>query len=364
MAIVTSYQPSPLSLPASAPVTRRFADPRSHRRGEPPLGEEDLAAYERRTIFHDVFLGDGTLLAIGPPLLNLAARVRPLRCRVLHADGSASSPLRHRLERHERCTLHRFRLPPSCRGATELRASVELATGQRAEFDAVRQQLAPVFLQVATLQKDNRVEWIADWLDHLARLGVERVLLYDNDSADARGLPARLRALEGIPDVVLVHWPFPYGPGRSHYNQFAQAGQLNHAHLCLGGAEWCGHFDVDEYPVSGDGRSLVEHLEALSPRTGLLRLDSWWAPRVSGGETIAEPFVPLVPPGPPGPPATFPTVRDFRFRERTARGRAQKYVVRDPCPEVGAVCTTPDCASAGGGGARQRSDSVSCTTSR
>lgn len=319
MAIVTSYQPSPLFLPPSAPLARRFLDPRSHRRGEPPLGEADLPVYERHTIFHDVFLGDGALLAVGPPLVNLAARVRPIRCRILRDDGSSSPPLRHRLERHERCTLHRFRLPPAWRDATTLRASVELATGQRAEFDAVRQSLAPVFLQVATLQKDNRVEWIADWLGHLARLGVERVLLYDNDSADARELPARLRALEGIPDVVLVHWPFPYGPGRSHYNQFAQPSQLNHAHLCFGGAEWCGHFDVDEYPVSGSGHSLVEHLEALSPRTGLLRLDSWWAPRVSG-EGTAE--------GRAGPTAEFPTVRDFRFRERAARGKARKYLVR------------------------------------
>ena len=38
-------------------------------------------------------------------------------------------------------------------------------------------------LQFASMQKDTPFEWIADWLANAARLGVGRVLLYDNGSA-------------------------------------------------------------------------------------------------------------------------------------------------------------------------------------
>ena len=33
-----------------------------------------------------------------------------------------------------------------------------------------------------------------------------------------------------------VDWPFPFGPVRSHYNQFAQASQVVHASLRFGNA--------------------------------------------------------------------------------------------------------------------------------
>ena len=256
----------------------------------------------------------------------------------LTLPGKGGRALAHRMRRHDRVTVHRFALPRALAGSDALDVRLAFAHGQVEELAARRTRLPPVTLQVTTLQKDNPIEWILDWLAWLGLAGVERVLLYDNASAGADALfGALLDACAGrtLPALVFVDWPYAYGPTRSYYNQFAQATQNNHAHRCLGGAAWTGHFDVDEYPVAsagpdgdpyggpgggpsggpsggpGTADALRRRVEAAGSRTGLLRLDSHWMPDVREDA-----------------PDVLPTVRDFAHRERAARGRAHKYLVR------------------------------------
>ena len=337
MADVLIYCPTPFTLPPGDTPARDFLEPRSHHPGRPPLDASDYAAYDKHTLFHDVFLAGKEILAIGPPLLNLAPIVQPIRCRASLPGEPPSAPLPGHLQQRERCYVHRFRLPAALRDEERLRVRIELATGHALEATLQRPALARVFLQFATLQKDNAFAWIADWLRYAARSGVDRVLLYDNASADAETLPERLGALEGVPAIVLVHWPYAYGPTRSYHNRFAQASQLNHAHECLGEAEWTGHFDLDEYPVTGKGRSLCDLLRDQSARTGLLRIDSFWAPRLDVGRTATVPAARSLAGTDHGAnenertdaaEAAPPTARDFAFRERAPRAKAHKYLVR------------------------------------
>jgi len=329
VARVTVYRPTALSLPENSRRKRRFLDKRSQLSGRALLDEGDYAQYDQRSLFHDMFLDGDDLCAVGPPLLNLKREVMPFRLRVHLPNGSSSDVLRHRMRQGDRVLTHRFRLPAEITHADELRVSIDLATGQRAEVRATRSKLAPVFLQFATLQKNSPFVWLADWLGHAARLGVERVILYDNGSDGFETLPERLRALSLAPEIVLVHWPYAYGPLRNYRNRFSQPSQIVHSHSCFGASDWSGNFDIDEYLVLGPsagasaygsyssagpslaGPSLIERLRRCSPRTGLLRLDSYWVPRVGDG-----------------PRDAVPTARDFAYRERQLRGKSFKYLLR------------------------------------
>lgn len=322
--LLSRVRPVPVSLAPAGALARTFDDARQHLPGRPPLERRDYAEFERHALFHDVYLaaaGDA-IEAVGPPLANLARHVLPV---VATLPAHADRVLPHRMHRHDRVTLHRFALPRPLHGADVLEARFAFAHGQSAELAVRRRLLPPVALQVVTLQKDNPAAWILDWLDWLAVTGVERVLLYDNGSADVTAIEAALAARAArlarghgraaAPHVVLVDWPFAYGPTRSYYNQFAQATQNNHAHRALGGATWTGHFDVDEYPVVGadpDPRGSLRRLvDAAGRRTGLLRLDSHWVPDLRAA-----------------PDAGMPRAHDFAHRERAPRGRGHKYLVR------------------------------------
>lgn len=305
------YVPTPVASPRSAERTRRFEDPRQHLPGRPPLEACDYASYDRHAIFHDVYLAaDGRAMeALGPPLVDLADDLLPVEARLDGEDG----PLLHRCHRWDRVTLHRF-VPRARAGRREpisgRRLSLRFADGTCDELAIARPSLAPVEVQFTTLQKDNPVEWIEDWLRYLADIGVERVLFYDNASTNRDAVLARLSSAELPLALVWIDWPYPYGPARGHDNQFSQATQNSHAHRCPGGAAWIGHFDVDECP-SG---TLADDLHGLLARTpgriGLLRVDSCWVPDVGGDR------------------GTPPRASDFIWRDRTPRGKARKYPVR------------------------------------
>jgi hypothetical protein len=160
------------------------------------------------------------------------------------------------------------------------------------------------------------VEWILDWLFYVAHLGVDRVVLYDNGSDNVEELERALSEVSTELSIVLVDWPYPYGPIRSYYNQFCQATQNNHVYQCFGAADWVGHFDIDEYLIRASDASVVEgSLKELVRNTrshiGLLRFDSYWIPRLEEGSSHQ-----------------LPTVRQFTSRMRRLRGRAHKYLMR------------------------------------
>lgn len=313
MATVTVYRPSPVFLPEDAPVTRRFHDNRSHLPGKPALTDADYKGFETHVIFHDVFLSSDGLRAIGPPLVNLADVVLPITALLVDEQGRESAPLQHQLKLRDRATFHHFALPPSHRSVDVLRVRFILADGTAQEVMARRPSLAPVFLQFVTMQKNNPLPWIMDWLQYSADLGVERVVIYDNGSDGFDDLAAALESAPASLDIVLVDWPFAYGPVRSFYNQFSQPSQNNHTHQCFAAATWVGHFDIDEFLVNRDGLALRDRLAGLNSRIGCLRIDSHWVPYLEGTGS-AE--------------GTLPTVRDFPIREKEARGHAYKYVVR------------------------------------
>lgn len=307
------YRPQAILLPTDSRVTRRFHDSRQHLPGRAPLDESDYAGFETHTIFNDLFLhADGrAVAALGPPLVNLARHVEPIVLTAVDARGLRSR-LPHRYRARDRVTMHRFALPPRLHHVDRLDVELRLGNGQEHTLALRRPGLSPVGLQFVTLQKDNPLDWIVDWLHYLRSIGVERVVLYDNGSQAADELQAGLARLESDLSIVFVEWPFPYGPVRSYYNQFCQASQNNHAHQCFGAAEWTGHFDVDEYPVGAALSGLPDYLRRCGRFTGLVRLDSFWVPRLEGQDVGRR-----------------PSVRDFPIRERETRGRAHKYLARN-----------------------------------
>ncbi len=313
MAIVTEYLPNAIILPDNLGLRRDFLDARSHVPEVPFLDESDYKEHDTTTVFYDVFCGrDGkSIRALGPPFVNLAQHLLPIQAYLTMDGVTYSDPLPHKMENRDRVVFHTFVLPQKIESTTNLQVKFIFANGWDSSVDIKPFYLPDVFLQFTTIQKDNPIKWIIDWINYNKNLGVERIVLYDNNSVYYAELKQRLETEIADVSVVLVNWPSTYGTSRSGYNQFCQAAQNNHAHQCLGFSEWCGFLDVDEYLVCPDKERLQNKLKKAPFWRALFRINNYLVPNIQPKQT-----------------SSLYTVRDYLVRNKALRNKAYKYIAR------------------------------------
>lgn len=238
------------------------------------------AQYDWDTLFYDVYRAERQVVFQGPPLFSFLDRLRE------------SSPF-------DRAFAGLF--PKARHVSTKKRGEIWLRS-DAAHFTldgalgrheiAVQPDGAELFAGrrvLTTLSKDNDPEWIEDWIRFYTRIhGAEAVLLYDNASSAYhwRTLQERLRAR--FPDIriVVVSWPFPYGPSGGPAgavngveapwdSDFCQTGMLQHARFrFLRRARSVLNLDIDELVLSDRGRSIFAATEAS--RSGFVKFEGFW----------------------------------------------------------------------------------------
>ncbi|HXX03136.1 MAG TPA: hypothetical protein VEJ37_02300 [Xanthobacteraceae bacterium] len=134
-----------------------------------------------------------------------------------------------------------------------------------------------------TLSKNNRLEWIQDWIRYHRDIhGATGVLIYDNKSTtySQQDLLGAISEIAGIDRACVVDWPFRYGPQgldakRFWDSDFCQCGAWEHARWAfLQRARSAMNGDVDELVISEDGSSVFEAAERS--RLGIVRYRGHW----------------------------------------------------------------------------------------
>ncbi|RYE10208.1 MAG: hypothetical protein EOP22_05625 [Hyphomicrobiales bacterium] len=252
----------------------------SIRRSRPrPLEHQDTD-YARRfddtSLFYDVFQLDGRVVAVGPPLRNLAELVDSVSASLDGQPVSRESDLLLNVERSSFPGSGKVLSLEAGAGVGRLEAPVQPA--QLDVFDGRRVLL--------TISKDNRLDWIVDWLEFHTRVhGVDAALIYDNGSQSysPADLLERIRHVPGLAAAVVVPWPYKYGPdglpdGRFWDSSFAQPVMWEHARRrFLMRAAAMVNADIDELIVAASGGTLFDHL-ARSPSGALLYPGQWITP--------------------------------------------------------------------------------------
>ena len=260
------YQPKSILLPKNSSI-RRILPKTSE------LNEAQQEKLDVRTIFYDVFLDRNTkeLRALGPRLYNLRHEVFPLTILV---NGEK---VKFRLYHVDRLVfLESEKLLNSIPSSVVV--TFQFNTFEKTiEIDWLRderqlEQYDNISLTISTLQKNNYVEWISDWILWHSRLyDVKRIVLYDNGSSNQKQLMKCLKTLEPEVQIVFVCWPFPYGSKASY--QFCQHGTLNHCRLKFPiSSSYCINLDIDEYLVLRTSDSLKIYLDQKLnlPKLGVL----------------------------------------------------------------------------------------------
>ena len=252
---LAKYAPQAVFVPDGAHVERSFAGYE--------ISDEVRALCDRTTIFCDVLrpANSREVVCIGPPFSDFGYphTVRLLgRRRRFVVEESPWGPRRMSILR--------------VLGTSDVSSADNPDVGLQVDFPAfgidVRVRLprtvprAHIALTLATMNKDNELQWLEDWCNwHHRAHGVGRFVIYDNGSADRDDVYAELvRRVKG-PEFIVVDWDYPYGPPKPHELKFAQTVALNHCRLLFGPyTDWCINLDVDEYLFNAGSRSLASQL--------------------------------------------------------------------------------------------------------
>ncbi len=257
---ISSYFPQSVILPDKV---QRDMRTRQMIIGSELTEREKRQQYDFKTLFYDMFLTDNKkyLVCIGPPLLNLGDPLsiscsdRLLKFSITKLRQGASTM---------KLVIIRIKIPLSIRNNKLtlkfrfVRFSLTVSYFRRPTLPMEKTELT-----LATLQKDNPILWIQDWCRWYRRVhAIKRIVIYDNGSKNFIALKHSLSQLEDI-EIILVHWPFPFGTVRSYHNQYSQIGSENHCHLlfCPRRTRWLTFLDLDEYLYVEDEKPLMDYLK-------------------------------------------------------------------------------------------------------
>lgn len=138
---------------------------------------------------------------------------------------------------------------------------------------------------MVTLQRDNPIEWIEQWMDYHYRVhGIDAFLIYDNSSKNYTPGDLDHKLSRPYLKLKIVPWPYPYGPQGSDYapwdSDYGQYCMLEHAkYRYLSNAALVLNNDIDELIVT-QGPTLTQIQQQLDagPHHCLYYLGRWIEP--------------------------------------------------------------------------------------
>ena len=263
--------PNPTNLPADNGILREPARPIERR------VDNFMEKFDFTTLSFDAFFTDcpGKIVLLGPSFLNLSPMMAKAIVTALPSRARCEFRIRN-MDRHSQMWID---VPTN---TTQIVIESDLG-----HFDITPSaNLSHLFegkRVLLTLSKNNRLEWIQDWVRYNRDIhGANAVLFYDNQSTiySTDELLAALGAISDLDQVCVVSWPFKYGPlgfGYLDYwdSNFCQYGALEHARwMFLQRARSALNSDIDELIVSKNGQSVFEAAERAS--TGMVAFHGVW----------------------------------------------------------------------------------------
>lgn len=265
---------NPICLTLSGAVLPQNSDlTRDHVRKPARQSPHYLDRYDQHTLFYDCVYHaeNGTYLFTAPRFLNLWPEFRDR----LRLDGAPVPGMaRRKSGKYEQVIL---KAPPG---------EVSLDWPGGGWSIPSRPDIADRFAglnSVVTLNKDNDLSWIRDWLAYLIRKhDLQAAVIFDNGStAYSQQDLAQAAADTGLAAVAIISADYPYGPrdsgkGMEIRPKFLQPALLNLARTdILRHARAVLNVDIDEIVMRRSGPNVFDR--AVSSWAGAIHLPGLWA---------------------------------------------------------------------------------------
>lgn len=274
--IITSTDLRSAFLPPNSPVVRDRPRPAQLRQ------QSYDQKFDFHCLFYDVFfsLDNKSIHLVGPPFLNLRQFIEQGTIDVLDtASGETVG-----VEQWKITDLRKVsRLEITLKSAVQ-QATCYLDFGTLGKFSIpVNDNLAHLFTNknvAFTLFKYEPLEWLYDWAEFNVRYHGANALVVNHNScphATSDQIMETLQPLEGLDILVIVHWPYLYGPqaagtGRwdSNFCQLGLFEQMRRRYFSKAAAVF--NSDIDELVVTESHRSLFSLLDESAE--GYMQIDS------------------------------------------------------------------------------------------
>lgn len=257
-----------------------------------PIDNNDLSfddKYDYDHIFYDIFYKTDRIYLLGPPLNNLKEII--LDCDIYLDEILIDS----KIIIHEKPMISRCHLDLKDYVKKDFSNIIFKSKMYGFELSA---HINPSGLGLfenskclMTLNKDNELIWIIDWLQYYVDIHkVDSVILYDNDSVKYSifELCEAISKVKGLKKSVIIPWNYKYGPVKpnKYYFHYSQYVMLEHARLrFLSNSEYVFNVDIDELIlVENDGT--VEDILACTETAGVIFSGEWIEPISIRSEVI------------------------------------------------------------------------------
>ncbi|MFC1395361.1 glycosyltransferase family 92 protein [Acinetobacter junii] len=257
------------------PISSKFkrVSPRKDTLKSPDYDEK----FDSTTLAFDVFMSDDKLVFSGPPAYGLEEFFKSENF-YLDEEPICCGPKVQQLDRTQRNWLF---VEKKVNQFKWVYANIEFNISVNRNFQYLFRGKKTLF----TLSKNNKFEWICDWIKFYKIVHhIDAVLFYDNNS-DNYTLDELKQYLTkenlGV-DIILVPWNFKYGPqggistglkNAPWDSDFCQYGMMEHAkERFLKYAVGVINVDVDELIIAPSGESIFNELE----RNPALHISGKW----------------------------------------------------------------------------------------
>jgi len=248
------------------PISSKFkrVSPRKDTLKSPDYDEK----FDSTTLAFDVFMSDDKLVFSGPPAYGLEEFFKSENF-YLDEEPICCGPKVQQLDRTQRNWLF---VEKKVNQFKWVYANIEFDIIVNENFHHVFKNKKVLF----TLSKNNKLEWISDWIKFYKKIHlIDAVLFYDNNSDyySVEELKEYLIKEKLEVDIIIVPWNFKYGPqgGTSAEvknapwdSDFCQYGMMEHAkERFLKYASGVINVDVDELILNENKKSVFEELEKV-----------------------------------------------------------------------------------------------------
>jgi len=275
MASVTESHPQGWSFTPEQGVTRDWV-PEIYKNDQLQFAMERSEKYDFTAIFYEVSYSPdhGFFYAIGPLLLNFEALVLPMKARYSCDNKKTFTNLDCKLQPkwlgfgNSNILMDAPDLPTG-----KITLEIELANGFKKEFEIDNKPKAHNRVVIATMQKDNNIKWIVDWLNYYRSLGVFDFRIYDNGSNNVSDLVDAIRTeVPNDVNVLVTHWPYPFGIHPLVGTLFSQRSIVLDSLYQSSTSDWFIHCDIDEYFMVDEKYSdIADFLDTFDSHFGCIQ---------------------------------------------------------------------------------------------